>query len=114
VVKRQSIHDGLLFEEIEWSMPCGSATQAVGLKPADAKVPLPGILALHDHGGKKYFGWRKIVDFSRSERIRCANYVGFMSTWRDFLLNKSYTHTWMTYAPLLPCKKALSTGSSDG
>ena len=62
VVKRQSTHDGLLFEEIEWSMPCGSATHAVVLKPADAKGPLPGILALHDHGGKKYFGWRKIVD----------------------------------------------------
>ena len=25
-----------------------------------------------------------------------------MSTWSDFLMNKSYTHTWMTYAPLLP------------
>src|SRR5690606_27984995 len=23
-------------------------------------------------------------------------------TWRDFLMNKSYTHTWMTYVPLLP------------
>ena len=25
-----------------------------------------------------------------------------MSTWKDFLLNKSFTHTWMTYIPLLP------------
>jgi hypothetical protein len=25
-----------------------------------------------------------------------------MSTWNDFLLNKSFTHTWMTYIPLLP------------
>jgi len=25
-----------------------------------------------------------------------------MTTWRDFLLYKSYTHTWMTYVPLLP------------
>jgi len=25
-----------------------------------------------------------------------------MSTWKDFLLNKSFTHTWMTYTPLLP------------
>jgi len=25
-----------------------------------------------------------------------------MTTWKDFLLNKSYTHTWMTYVPLLP------------
>ena len=24
-----------------------------------------------------------------------------MSTWKDFLLNKSFTHTWMTYIPLL-------------
>lgn len=35
-------------------------------------------------------------------RIKCAVCVGFMSTWSDFLLNKSYTHTWMTYTPLLP------------
>tara|TARA_B100001123_G_scaffold339988_2_gene385210 strand:- start:896 stop:1222 length:327 start_codon:yes stop_codon:yes gene_type:complete len=25
-----------------------------------------------------------------------------MSTWRDFLIHKSYTHTWMVYVPLLP------------
>ena len=35
-------------------------------------------------------------------RIKCSVTVGFMSTWKDFLLNKSYTHTWMTYVPLLP------------
>jgi hypothetical protein len=36
------------------------------------------------------------------DRIRCAIPVGFMTTWRDFLLNKCFTHTWMTYVPLLP------------
>ena len=35
-------------------------------------------------------------------RIQCAVCVGLMSTWRDFLLHKSFTHTWMTYVPLLP------------
>ena len=35
-------------------------------------------------------------------RIKCSVTVGFMSTWKDFLLNKSYTHTWMTYVRLLP------------
>lgn len=35
-------------------------------------------------------------------RIKCAVPVGFMTTWRDFLLHKSFTHTWMTYVPLLP------------
>lgn len=36
------------------------------------------------------------------ERIKCAVSVGFMSTWNDFALNKSFTHTWMTYVPMLP------------
>jgi hypothetical protein len=36
------------------------------------------------------------------ERIRCAIPVGFMTTWRDFLLDKTFTHTWMAYVPLLP------------
>ena len=35
-------------------------------------------------------------------RIKCAVCVGFMTTWKDFLLNKSFTHTWMTYVPVLP------------
>jgi hypothetical protein len=25
-----------------------------------------------------------------------------MSTWKDFALHKAYTHTWMTYVPVLP------------
>jgi hypothetical protein len=35
-------------------------------------------------------------------RIKCAVCVGFMTTWKDFLLNKSFTHTWMTFVPVLP------------
>ena len=34
-------------------------------------------------------------------RIAAAVCVGFMTTWRDFLLHKAYTHTWMAYTPLL-------------
>ena len=33
------------------------------------------------------------------DRIRCACCVGMMTTWRDYLLNKCYTHTWMIYIP---------------
>jgi dienelactone hydrolase len=236
-------HDGLDIEEIQWQMPCGQPTRAVVLKPTGVSGRLPAVLALHDHGGQKYFGLRKIVDvpnlnhslmvdhrreyyegrawaneFARrgyvvlvhdtfafgsrrvlfndmreipwggastrgktddnaeiaqkiavyntwaaehehimaksllcagttwpgvclsedqraldvlasrddvdsenigcaglsggglrtvylaglDDRIRCACCIGFMSTWRDFLLNKSYTHTWMSYTPLLP------------
>jgi dienelactone hydrolase len=230
--------DGLAVERLSWQLPCGPRTEAVLLKPAAATGRLPGILGLHDHGGNKFLGWRKIaradgspweiqarhqeqsyeglawanemakrgyvvlvhdtfpfgsrrvrvadvpprlrgegvdpepddlegikryntfaaghehimeksllsagttwpgvyvvedqraldvlcarpdVDASRigcaglsgggmrtvflgglDERIRCAIAVGFMTTWRDFLLDKCFTHTWMTYVPLLP------------
>lgn len=236
----QTTHDGLHIEELSWQLPYGPRTEAVFLKPAGAKGKLPGILALHDHAGKKFWGWPKIarthrpqhplmvehqrnyysnlawaneiairgyavlvpdifpfasrrvrladvpepvreglkdpdpatasaaeieaynqwaarhehimakslfcagttwpgvwladdqraldvlcaredVDVDRvgcgglsgggmrtvflagtDDRIRCAVCVGLMTTWRDCLLNKSYTHTWMMYVPLLP------------
>ena len=243
VVTKKYIYDGLAIEELEWQLPFGRKTEAILLKPANAKDPLPGVLGLHDHGGNKYLGKRKITktsdnmhpavirhheksyegtawanelakqgyvvlvhdtftfgsrrvmfeDMSRipwgdcktdgmtdenpekeehidiyntwanghehimskslfsggttwpgvtlyedqkaldvlcdrsdvisesvgccglsggglrtnylgglDERIKCAIAVGFTTTWRDFILNKSYTHTWMTYAPGLP------------
>ena len=36
------------------------------------------------------------------DRIACAVCVGMMTTWRDYLLHKSHTHTWMIYIPGLP------------
>jgi dienelactone hydrolase len=236
-VTQTCYYDGLDIEHLSWQLPYGPSTQALLLKPAGASGPLPGILALHDHAGNKYFGLRKITragdqhplmadhqhDYyggrawaneiakqgyvvlvpdafpfgsrrvrladvpaelcgaladpqdhdiagiavynawaanhesvmSKSllcggttwpgvylaedrmaldilcarpevnpervgcgglsgggmrtvflggadERIRCAVCVGLMTTWRDCLLNKSYTHTWMLYVPLLP------------
>ncbi|MEW5974320.1 MAG: prolyl oligopeptidase family serine peptidase [Acidobacteriota bacterium] len=237
-VESQEVYDGLHVERLSWQLPGGPRTEAVFLKPAGAQGRLPAILGLHDHGGNKYMGWRKIarvddhpwavqvehqdhyyggvawaneiarrgyavlvhdtfpfasrrvrvadvpdqlrgegidpeptdaegikkynsfagahehimekslisagttwpgvyvvedqraldvlcarpdVDASRvgcaglsgggmrtvflgglDDRIRCAIAVGFMTTWRDFLLDKCFTHTWMTYVPLLP------------
>lgn len=237
-VNKQYTYDGLHIEELSWQLPYGRPTEAILLKPANTKGPLPGILAFHDHGGNKYFGTRKItrtadkqhplldahqehyysgrawaneiakqgyvvlvsdafpfasrrvllqdvptsirqgltdqdpenaknieaynqwagehehimakslfcagttwpavffaedqkaldilcarkdVDANRigcgglsgggmrtvflgslDPRIKCAVSVGFMTTWKDFALHKSYTHTWMIYVPLLP------------
>ncbi len=47
-------------------------------------------------------GMRTVFMGGLDERIKCAVPVGFMTTWKDFLLNKSVTHTWMVYVPLLP------------
>jgi len=60
-VRCRSVYDGLHVEDLSWQLPSGPTTEAVFLKPADATGKLPGILALHDHAGKKYFGKRKIA-----------------------------------------------------
>jgi dienelactone hydrolase len=237
-VEAQYQFEDLHIEELSWQLPYGPPTKAFFLKPAGSKGPLPGLLALHDHGGNKYFGRRKIcktlsdphpmmaehqqnyyggrawaceaarlgygvlvndafpfasrrvlpsdvpernrpgfhngnpedpaqieqynrwasshedlmakslfcggttwpgvflsedrvaldvlceredIDAERvgcgglsgggmrtvflggsDARIKCAVCVGMMTTWRDYLLNKCYTHTWMVYVPLLP------------
>jgi dienelactone hydrolase len=53
-------------------------------------------------GGLSGGGLRTVMMAGLDARIRCAVCVGFMSTWTDFLLHKSFTHTWMTYVPRLP------------
>ncbi len=60
-VTGKTTYDGLDIEFLSWQLPAGPKTEAVLLKPSGAKGPLPGILALHDHGGNKFMGWRKIV-----------------------------------------------------
>lgn len=243
-IHKKYSYDGLEVEELSWQLSNGNGrTEAILLKPARAKGKLPAILGLHDHGGNKYFGKRKItkvsdeqhpsmdihqkeyyenlawanevakrgyivlvhdtfafgsrrvfvddvkgiswgnaylngindekpeepenikaynswahnhenvlskslfcagttwpgVVFSEDQaalnilsqrddvdsdkigcaglsggglrtnylagldhRIKCAVSVGFMTTWKDFLMNKAFTHTWMLYTPLLP------------
>jgi dienelactone hydrolase len=61
-VERRWQRDGLLGEEVSWSVGYGPRTFAWVLKPEGAKEPLPGVLALHDHGGFKYYGKEKIAD----------------------------------------------------
>jgi dienelactone hydrolase len=53
-------------------------------------------------GGLSGGGMRTVFMGGLDPRIKCAVCVGFMTTWKDFVLNKSFTHTWMTYVPLLP------------
>ena len=53
-------------------------------------------------GGLSGGGLRTVFLAGMDDRVRCAVCVGMMTTWRDCLLSKSYTHTWMCYVPLLP------------
>jgi dienelactone hydrolase len=63
-VDKTYVYDGLEIEELSWQLPYDRRTEAVLLKPQGASKPLPGILALHDHAGKKYFGYPKLVKTS--------------------------------------------------
>lgn len=53
-------------------------------------------------GGLSGGGLRTVFMAGLDPRIKCTVDVGFMSTWTDFMLHKSFTHTWMAYVPLLP------------
>jgi dienelactone hydrolase len=61
-VERQWAKDGLEGEELSWSVGYGPRTHAWLLRPENAPGPLPGIVALHDHGGFKFYGKEKIAE----------------------------------------------------
>lgn len=61
-VERRWRRDGIEGEEVSWSVGYGPRTFAWVLKPEGVKGPLPGVVALHDHGGFKYYGKEKIAD----------------------------------------------------
>jgi dienelactone hydrolase len=60
-VTGRTTYDGVDIEFLTWQLPMGPKTEAVFLKLAGTRGRLPAILALHDHGGNKFMGWRKIV-----------------------------------------------------
>ena len=61
-IEREWGKDGLTAQEVSWSVGFGPRTYAYLFKPAGATKPLPGILALHDHSGYKFYGKEKIAD----------------------------------------------------
>ena len=61
-VDRRWQRDGLVGEAVSWSVGYGPRTEAWVLKPEGARGRLPGVVALHDHGGFKFYGKEKIAD----------------------------------------------------
>jgi dienelactone hydrolase len=54
--------DGCVGEQVSWSVGFGPRTEAWILRPEGSSGPLPGVVALHDHGAFKFFGKEKIAD----------------------------------------------------
>jgi len=61
-VERTWQDDGIQGEVWSWSVGYGPRTEAYVMKPQNAAGPLPAVIALHDHGGFKWFGKEKIAN----------------------------------------------------
>jgi dienelactone hydrolase len=61
-IEREWEQDGLIGQEVSWSVGFGPRTHAYVFKPANASRPLRGIIALHDHSDFKFYGKEKIAD----------------------------------------------------
>src|ERR1700730_2940550 len=85
--------DGLSIEHLQWQLPYGPPTEALLLKPADTRGKLPGIVALHGHGGNKYSGLRKITRMSKAPHPAIVrhqeHYYGGLA-WANELARRGY------------------------
>jgi dienelactone hydrolase len=60
IVESATSHEGVVVEAISYDMPYGPRTKGFFMYPDDRRGRLPAVVALHDHGGLKYFGKEKI------------------------------------------------------
>src|SRR5690606_4288755 len=69
-VDRKYERDGLIIEHVSYDQPAGPRTEGIFLYPIDRPSgKLPAIVALHDHGGFKYYGKEKLVDLDNEPGI---------------------------------------------
>lgn len=79
--ERAWVGGGLAGEELSWDVGFGPRARGFLLRPRDAAGPLPGVLALHCHGGVKHVGKEKLADDDQpappgAERVRDRLYGG--------------------------------------
>ncbi|GHT68226.1 hydrolase [Spirochaetia bacterium] len=85
-------YDGLSVELIAYNEPFGPPTEGFFLKPLNHTGKLPGIIALHDHGGFMYFGKEKLTAFPGEPEILREfkdRYYGGVS-WASELAKRGY------------------------
>ena len=79
-------YDGVSIEKLSWQLPFGSPTEAYLLTPEHMSGPLPGILALHDHGNNKFLGKSKIV------RTEAEPHKAITTYQRDYYGDRAWAH----------------------
>ncbi|MGO4246704.1 acetylxylan esterase [Paenarthrobacter sp. RAF54_2] len=66
-VDTETEYDGVITSRLSWQLGFGPRTSAWFVRPAGSIGPLPGILALHCHGGIKSHGAERLVLLPRDE-----------------------------------------------
>ncbi|MDA1191205.1 MAG: hypothetical protein O3A46_05910 [Candidatus Poribacteria bacterium] len=103
-VHKTFTYDGLQVEDLSWQLPYGPRTQAYLLKPEGATGKLPAIVGLHDHGGRKYFGRRKIGRVADDwHPMMLEHYEGYYGNvaWANEIAKRGYAvliHDTFTFA----------------
>ena len=119
--KKQPVHDDSEASVSAYNEFAGEHESIMAKSLFCAGTTWPGVFTAEDQRALDYLCSRSEVDTDRigcaglsggglrtvylggiDDRIRCACCVGMMTTWRDYLLYKCHTHTWMIYIPLLP------------
>lgn len=80
-IEREWVGDGVRGRELSWWLGFGPRTRAYLLEPAEHDSALPGVLALHAHGGVRSTGAEQLVDTGRAPspsaaRMRARCYAG--------------------------------------
>ena len=68
----EKTYDGVTTSQLSWQLGFGPRTTAWLVRPAGSSGPLPGVLALHCHGGNKFGGADRLVELPGSHPSAAA------------------------------------------
>ena len=69
-------YDGVTTSQLSWQLGFGPRTTGWLVRPAGTSGPLPGVLALHCHGGNKFGGADRLVELPESHPSAAAARAG--------------------------------------
>ena len=72
----EETYDGVTTSQLSWQLGFGPRTTGWLIRPAGAAGPLPGVLALHCHGGNKFGGADRLVELPVSHPSAAAARAG--------------------------------------
>jgi len=72
----EETYDGATTSQLSWQLGFGPRTTGWLVRPAGSSGPLPGVLALHCHGGNKFGGADRLVELPDSHPSAAAARAG--------------------------------------